>query len=59
MRRITPLFFVLLIVLSANVFGQKKQLTNELIWSSRTFAAENIYAVRSMNDGAHFFGIEK
>jgi dipeptidyl-peptidase-4 len=32
----------------------QRELTNELIWASRTFASKDINDVQSMNDGEHF-----
>ena len=46
-------FFIL-----TNVVAQKKELTNELIWSSREFTPDYVYSVRSMNDGEHFSALE-
>ncbi len=37
------------------IVGQgKKQIDNNIIWSTRTFSAANVYGVESMNDGMHF-----
>jgi dipeptidyl-peptidase-4 len=40
------------------VLAQKKQLSNQLIWSSREFSPEYVYSVSSMNDGEHFSALE-
>jgi dipeptidyl-peptidase-4 len=40
------------------LFAQK-DLSNQLIWASRTFSPEYVYSVSSMNDGEHFSALEK
>ncbi|MBL7897257.1 MAG: DPP IV N-terminal domain-containing protein, partial [Crocinitomicaceae bacterium] len=55
MRLFFVTFFIGLQIIS---FAQKKQLSNQLIWSSREFAPEYVYSVASMNDGEHFSAIE-
>jgi dipeptidyl-peptidase 4 len=42
----------------STVLGQKKELSTELIWSSREFSPDYVYSVRSMNDGEHFSALE-
>jgi len=53
---------VLAIVFLVNSFitvtAQKKELSNQLIWSSREFSSEYVYSVASMNDGEHFSALE-
>lgn len=50
---------VLISLLSLNIaYSQKKEITNELIWASRTFAPEYVNEVRSMKDGEHFTALE-
>jgi dipeptidyl-peptidase-4 len=39
--------------------AQKLPISNELIWASREFSAENVYGVESMNDGIHFTVLEQ
>ncbi len=47
--------FTLSLFISLNIaLAQEKKITNEDIWASRTFSAENVYGVESMNDGIHF-----
>jgi dipeptidyl-peptidase-4 len=50
--------FALVFFLSVFTFGQNKQLSNELIWSSNEFSAEYIDGIRSMQDGENFTIIE-
>jgi len=52
-RTFYPLFLILLITLSS--FGQDtKTITLEDAFQSRTFSAEGLYGLRSMNDGVHY-----
>lgn len=51
-------FLLFLFILPATFLFGQKQLSNELIWSSRTFSPEYVYAVRSMNNGEHFSALE-
>jgi len=50
----------LLLFTALNVIqlSAQKDITNELIWYSRTFVPENVDEVRSMNDGEHFTALE-
>lgn len=50
---------VLFFAYTSIVFPQKQKITNELIWASREFSAENVYGVESMNDGVHFTVLEQ
>ena len=54
--KISSLLILLLPLFAA--FGQDKKLSNQLIWSSREFASDNVYSVSSMNDGEHFSALE-
>jgi dipeptidyl-peptidase-4 len=56
MRSIFSLLFLILILSPA--VAQKKQVSNQLIWSSREFASDYVYSVTSMNDGEHFSVLE-
>lgn len=56
MRLFAALFLLVLSTLPA--LAQKKQLSNQLIWSSREFSPEYVYSVASMNDGEHFSVLE-
>lgn len=51
-------FLLIGLFVSVQTFSQKKDITNELIWASRTFAAKSVDEVRSMNDGEHFTALE-
>ena len=52
-RTFYPLFLILSITLTA--FGQDtKTITLEDAFQSRTFSAEGLYGLRSMNDGIHY-----
>lgn len=51
-------FLLIGIFISALSFSQKKEITNELIWASRTFGAKSVDEVRSMNDGEHFTALD-
>lgn len=51
-------FLLIGLFLSVQTFSQKKEITNELIWASRTFSAKSVDEVRSMNDGEHFTALE-
>lgn len=57
MIRISASLFALLFIVFPAI-SQKKELTNQLIWSSREFAPEYVYSVASMNDGEHFSALE-
>jgi dipeptidyl-peptidase 4 len=54
-------FFSLIFFTSFSFLNQAQKLpiTNELIWASREFSAENVYGVESMNDGIHFTVLEQ
>lgn len=39
--------------------GSHKALTNELIWSGRTFSTEMVGGLASMNDGEHYTVVER
>jgi dipeptidyl-peptidase-4 len=53
-------FLILFLLLSTlPVIGQKKELSNQLIWASREFSPEYVYSVSSMNDGEHFSALEE
>jgi dipeptidyl-peptidase-4 len=53
-------FLVLFLLLSTlPAIGQKKELSNQLIWASREFSPEYVYSVSSMNDGEHFSALEE
>jgi len=47
-----------IIVSTSIIFGQKANITNELIWASGTFSSDYVYSVNSMNDGEHFSALE-
>lgn len=52
-RTFYPLVFMLL--LSSTIFGQETlTITLEDAFQSRTFTAEGLYGLRSMNDGVHY-----
>jgi dipeptidyl-peptidase-4 len=53
------LISVFFLVISTLHFAQKLPISNELIWASREFSAENVYGVESMNDGIHFTVLEQ
>lgn len=58
---IKNLLFLSLVLIGftgVSVAQDTKELTNELIWSSRTFSPDYVYSVRSMNDGEHFTALE-
>jgi dipeptidyl-peptidase-4 len=56
----SPLFTLILVLLLPilSLAQETKELTNEIIWSSRTFSSDYVYSVRSMNDGEHFSALE-
>lgn len=58
MKKIQSLLLIGLILLSTNVIAQK-DLSNKLIWASRTFSPEYVYSVNSMVDGEHFTALEE
>jgi dipeptidyl-peptidase-4 len=50
-------FSLIFAILFSGVFGlkaQENQLTNELIWSSREFYAQNLWGIKPMSDGMHY-----
>jgi len=49
-------FSLLFISLALN--AQKRDVTLADIWSERTFAAESVYGLRSMNNGLHYTSLE-
>ena len=49
-------FSLLFISLALN--AQKSDVTLADIWSERTFAAESVYGLRSMNNGLHYTSLE-
>ncbi len=51
-------FLLIGLFISVQSFSQKKEITNELIWASRTFSAKSVDEVRSMKDGEHFTTLE-
>jgi len=58
MKKLQSISLLILLLLTSNIFAQQKELSNELIWSSRTFSADYVYSVNSMNDGEHFTALE-
>ncbi|MEZ4924057.1 MAG: S9 family peptidase [Crocinitomicaceae bacterium] len=54
------ILFVVLAVVNPflNYAQPKKELTNQLVWSSREFSPDYVYSVRSMKDGEHFSALE-
>lgn len=57
--KIIILFSLSTLFLISASFGQEKNLSNELIWSSSEFAPDYVYSVRSMKDGEHFSALEE
>ena len=55
--KVTSLLVFTLFFVGATI-AQNKELSNELIWSSREFSPDYVYSVRSMNDGEHFSALE-
>ena len=49
---------IALVVMSSVIIAQEKELTNQLIWASKTFSPEYVYSVNSMNDGENFTVLE-
>ena len=54
MKRILTLFLITGYIFIFPVQAQQKELTNELIWGSRTFSQETISKLRPMEDGEHY-----
>src|SRR5688572_11837034 len=54
----TKFTLLLFTALSCFQLSAQKDITNELIWYSRTFIPDDVEAVRSMNDGEHFTTLE-
>ncbi|NQX93099.1 MAG: DPP IV N-terminal domain-containing protein, partial [Flavobacteriales bacterium] len=51
--------FLCLFLSTIVCIGQGKELSNELIWNSRTFSSNYVYGLRSMNDGLHYTTLER
>lgn len=56
LKKLNLLFCLFILTLQSAT--AQKELTNELIWSSREFSPDYVYSVRSMNDGEHFSALE-
>jgi dipeptidyl-peptidase-4 len=58
MTKYLSLLLISVLLIGTEGFTQEKELTNDLIWSSREFSQGYVYSVRSMNDGEHFSALE-
>ena len=54
MKRIITFFLITGYFFTFQVQAQQKELTNKLIWGSRTFSQETISELRPMEDGEHY-----
>ncbi|WP_035842250.1 S9 family peptidase [Crocinitomix catalasitica] len=58
MKLIGISLLLFLSLITSNVIGQDKKVTNELIWASREFSAEYVRGIQSMQNGKYFTVIE-
>jgi len=58
MKNIKSIVLITLLLVASVINAQQKELSNELIWASRTFSPDYVYSVNSMNDGEHFTALE-
>jgi dipeptidyl-peptidase-4 len=58
MKKLKSIVLIALLLVSSLAIAQQKELSNKLIWASRTFSPEYVYSVNSMNDGEHFTALE-
>ena len=58
MKNIKSIVLITLLLVASVINAQQKELSNELIWASRTFSPDYVYSVNSMNDGEYFTALE-